>query len=68
VTWKEHREHPQLDEVRDALNLEQGSRLLELTFRDFWALDLRVATGSPALTMKCYPQGNVPGVQLGTLE
>lgn len=68
VTWKEHKEYRQLDDVRDALNLEQGSRTVELVFRDFSAVDLRVPKDSPVLTMRCYPQGNVPGVQLGTFE
>ena len=68
VTWKEHKEYRQLDDVRDALNLEQGSRTVELVFKDFSAVDLRVPKDSPVLTMRCYPQGNVPGVQLGTFE
>ena len=68
VTWKEHKEYRQLDDVRNALNLEQGSRTAELVFKDFSAVDLRVPKDSPALTMRCYPQGSIPGVQLGTLE
>ncbi len=68
VTWKEHKEYRRLDDVRDALNLEQGSRTVELVFRDFSAVDLRVPKDSPVLTMRCYPQGSVPGVQLGTFE
>ena len=68
VTWKEHKEYRQPDDVRDALNLEQGSSMVELVFKDFSALDFRVAKNSPAVTMRCYPQGKVPGVQLGTLE
>jgi len=68
VTWKEHKEYRHLNDVRDALNLEEGSSLVELVFKDFSALDFRVPKESPAVTMRCYPQGSVPGVQLGTLE
>jgi parallel beta-helix repeat protein len=68
VTWQEHKKYRQLDEVRDALNLEQESRSAEFTFKDFSGLDLRVPADSPALTMRCYPQGEVSGVRLGTLE
>lgn len=68
VTWKEHKEYRQLDDVRESLNLERGSRMTELVFRDFSALDLRVPKDSPALALRCYPQGSVPGVPLGTFE
>jgi len=68
VTWKEHKRYGQLDEVRDALNLERGSKSAELVFKDFSGLDLRVPADSPATTMQCYPQGNIPGVKLGVLE
>jgi Right handed beta helix region len=68
VTWKEHKQYRRLDDVRDALNLEQGSRMVEPVFKDFSALDFRVAKSSPAVTMQCYPQGSVPGVKLGMLE
>jgi parallel beta-helix repeat protein len=68
VTWKEHKEYRQLNDVRDALNLEEGSSMVELVLKDFSALDFRVAKNSPAVTTQCYPQGSAPGVQLGTLE
>lgn len=31
-------------------------------------VDFRVPADSPALTMRCYPQGKVPGARLGTYE
>jgi hypothetical protein len=57
-----------LQQVQEELGLEQGSKLAEFTVNDFSALDFRVPADSPAVTMRCYPRGNVPGVQLGTLE
>jgi hypothetical protein len=68
VTWQEHKKYRQLDDVRDALNLEQTSKSVEIIFKDFSGLDLRVPADSPALTMRCYPQGTVSGVRLGTFE
>jgi len=65
VTWKEHKRYGKLDDVRDELNLEQGSKLVELVFRNFSDLDFRVPSDSPALEMGCYPKGSIPGVQLG---
>jgi len=65
VTWKEHKRYNKLDDVRDALNLEQGSELVEFVFKDFSELDFRVPSDSPALKMGCYPKGSVPGVRLG---
>jgi hypothetical protein len=68
VTWMENKRYGQLDDVRDALNLEQGSILVEFAFRDFSDLDFRVPSDSPALHRGCYPRGNVPGVRLGILD
>jgi len=68
VTWKEHKRCEKLDEVRETLNLEQGSRTAEVVFKDFFARDLRVPNDSPAIKMQCYPRGKVPGVKLGTAE
>ena len=68
VTWKENKRYQRLEQVQEELGLEQGSMLTEFTVNDFSALDFRVPVDSPAVKMRCYPQGKVPGVQLGTLE
>jgi len=68
VTWKENKRYQSLEQVREELGLEQGSELAEFKVNDFSALDFRVPIGSPAVKMGCYPQGKIPGVQLGTLE
>jgi hypothetical protein len=55
-----------LEEVREELALDQDSKMTEVHFRDYGALDLRVPADSPVLKMDCYPHGMVPSVQLGT--
>lgn len=66
VTWKKHKKYPDLDTVRHELAFGQGSRLVDIAIRDFRKLDLRVSIDSPAIEMRCYPEGSVPGVKLGT--
>jgi hypothetical protein len=68
VTWKQNKRYRSLEQVREELGLEQDSTIAEFTVKDFAALDFRVPADSPAVKMRCYPQGEVPGVQLGTLE
>jgi hypothetical protein len=68
VTWKKHKIYEDLGQVQEELGLEQGSRVTEFKMNDFSALDFRVSPDSPAVIMQCYPQGNIPGVQLGILE
>ena len=68
VTRKENKRYQSLEQVREGLGLEQGSKLAELAVNDFSALDFRVPADSPAIKMGCYPRGKVPGVQLGTIE
>jgi hypothetical protein len=68
VTWKKNKRYQSLEQVQEELGLEQGSKLVEPAFNDFSALDFRVSAESPAVKMKCYPQGKVPGVKLGILE
>ena len=65
VTWKRHRKYADLDAVRRELAFEQAGRLADVAFKDFWKLDLRVPAGSPAVEMRCYPEGDVPRVKLG---
>ena len=66
VTWQKHKKYRRLDDVRTELNLEQGSKLVEITFKDFSSLDFRLSANSPAIRLNCYPKGQVPGVKLGT--
>jgi hypothetical protein len=66
VPWQKHKKYRQLDDVRNGLNLEQGSKLVEIIFKDFSNLDFRVPVDSLAIKMHCYPRGEVPGVKLGT--
>jgi hypothetical protein len=68
VTWKRHKRFQELAQVRDQLRLEGGSKLVELSFKNFSGLDLRVPTESPVIKLNCYPRGNVPGVRLGTYK
>ena len=68
VAWKQNKRYQRLEQVQEELGLEQGSKLAEFTVNDFSGLDFRVPADSPAVKMRCYPQGNVPGVKLGTLE
>ena len=65
VTWKRHRKYTDLDAVRRELAFEQTGRLAGIAFRDFGKLDLRVPAESPAIQMRCYPQGDIPRVRLG---
>ena len=67
VTWKKNTRYRSLEQVREELGLEQGSKSMEFIVNDFSALDFRVPADSPAVKMRCYPHGEVPGVRLGTL-
>jgi hypothetical protein len=66
--WDPVRFYETVPAISEALNLEQGSQVAEMEFADWAALDLRVPADSPLLKMKCYPQGEVPGVRLGVWE
>jgi hypothetical protein len=68
VAWKQNKRYQRMEQVQEELGLEQGSKLAEFTVKDFSGLDFRVPADSPAIEMRCYPQGQVPGVQLGILE
>jgi hypothetical protein len=65
VTWKHHRKYASLDEVQTHLGLERGSVVGDFAFEDYLTRDFRVPADCLALEMGCYPQGEVPGVQLG---
>jgi len=68
VTWKKNERFKNLEQVRQELGLEQGSKLAEPAFNDFAALDFRVPIDSPAVKMECYPRGTIPGVKSGILN
>ncbi|MHC4118178.1 MAG: right-handed parallel beta-helix repeat-containing protein [Planctomycetota bacterium] len=66
VSWKRHEKYSDLDVVDRQLAFEKGGRVGDIGLKDFRKLDLRVPAGSLALRMRCYPQGSIPGVRLGT--
>lgn len=65
--WRHNKRYGSLDEVSAELDLEQGSRCEPFVFADYLTRDFRVPADNPALEMKCYPEGGVPGVKLGVL-
>ncbi|MGE5296367.1 MAG: right-handed parallel beta-helix repeat-containing protein, partial [Solirubrobacterales bacterium] len=67
TAWKKHKYYDTLETVQKDLSLDQNSQVAESHVEDFAALDLRVFPDSPAVRLNCYPQGDVPGVRLGTL-
>ncbi len=68
VEWKRHKRYAKLADVQAELKLETGGLATEIQFADFHGRDLRVPADSPALKRGCYPRGEIPGVQLGTLS
>jgi len=66
VTWKRNEKYADLDVVRSQLSFEQDGKCGEVAFADIAKLDLRVPADNPAVKMRCYPQGSVPDVRLGT--
>lgn len=68
TTWKRHQKYTSLTNVQRELKLETGSRVAPFEFRDYLTRDFRVPANSPALKMNAYPNGEVPGVQLGVLK
>ena len=68
VTWKKHKRYENLEQVQGELGLERGSKEADPAFKDFSALDFRIPADSPAVTMQCYTQGNIPGVQVGIIK
>jgi hypothetical protein len=65
-SWRKHATYATLDEVRTTLGFEAGSTVAAVEFQDWVRLDLRLPADSPVLKTGCYPQGEVPGVTLGT--
>ena len=68
VTWKKHKRYLDLETMLRELSLGRGSRIVDISIKDFHKLDLRLSMDNPAIQMQCYPKGNVPGVRLGTHE
>lgn len=68
VTWKRNKKYTDLETVLRELSLGRGSRIDDISIKDFHKLDLRVPANSTAVKIQCYPKGNVPGVLLGTYE
>ena len=69
VPWSKHRYYDTLENVQtDLPDFEGNAKVGKLDFADYRTLDLRVPEGSDVLKMNCYPQGQVPGVILGTIK
>ncbi|MDQ6860949.1 MAG: right-handed parallel beta-helix repeat-containing protein [Verrucomicrobiota bacterium] len=67
ATWRRHVAYSNLRDVQGELQFEQGSRIARVQFANFAAHDYRLAPGSAAFEMGCYPEGEIPGVTLGAL-
>ncbi len=67
TTWKRNKSYKTLDDVRQELKLEKGSQALPFTFNSLVQRDFRVPSHSPAIDLKCYPKGTVPGARLGII-
>ena len=68
VDWKRQRKYTDIATLQTELGLGQNSLITPIEFADPRTRDLRVPADSPALRMKCYPQGQVPGVKLGVWQ
>jgi len=64
-SWRRNVKYTALDDVRRDLAFEPKGEVTPFTFRDYLTRDFRVPAQSPAIRMKCYPEGAVPGVTLG---
>lgn len=68
VPWKRNAVLADLAQVtRELPELEHGSRQVDAPFAAPAARDFRLPATHPALVQGCYPQGSVPGVQLGAI-
>jgi hypothetical protein len=68
TNWLRHIDYTTIAAVQRDLALEKGSRVVSLKFQNYAQRDFRLARGSPAFPMKCYPRGKVPDVVLGALR
>ena len=65
TSWRRNKAYVSLDQVREELGMEGGSITAAIEIKDYASRDFRVAPGSPAIKLGCYPKGEVPGVRLG---
>ena len=68
TNWLRHVEYSTVAGVRSDLNLEKGSRIAALPFRDYTARDFRLRRNNIVFRLHCYPRGEVPGVVLGPVR
>ncbi|HVZ15660.1 MAG TPA: right-handed parallel beta-helix repeat-containing protein, partial [Terriglobales bacterium] len=66
VPWRRHKTYASLEAFRDELGLDRGSRFLSPPFRNVNGLDFRLSSDAMADLGSSYPQGPVPGVELGS--
>jgi hypothetical protein len=65
VSWSRHQAYASLADFQQGLGIDHGGRELDPTFSNLPALDCRVSADTLASLRSCYPEGPVPGVQLG---
>ena len=66
TSWGRHESYATLEEFRAALGIDTGSRALHPNFIDPLANDFRLTPDAIAEWKANYPQGPVPGTDLGT--
>ncbi|MHB0998118.1 MAG: right-handed parallel beta-helix repeat-containing protein [Armatimonadota bacterium] len=67
-SWEDHKVYANLNTLHEELGLEKGSRCVAPNFADTTSRDFRVPANNPAVSMGCYPKGDVPGVKLGVVK
>jgi hypothetical protein len=65
-TWARHKSYASLSEFQSALGIAPDNQTLNPGFSDLHQLDFRLPAETMAQLKECYPQGQVPGVKLGT--
>jgi hypothetical protein len=68
VTWGRHKSYAKLSDFQAELDIDEGSRVLELGFGNLNGLDYRLSAEAMSAVRQSYPQGPVPGVTLGALR
>lgn len=68
MTGRRQKHYASLGAFRADLELEDQSLQVELPFAGPHELDLRLPRNSPAMLLKAYPAGEVPGVRLGVVD
>lgn len=64
VTWARHKSYARLSDFQTDLGIDVGSRVFAPRFNDLRALDCRLDAEAMAALKDCYPQAQVPGVNL----